>query len=99
LAPEIAARYPADIVDTVTQDARYAPYVARQADEVERLRRDEAILLSPALDYAAVPGLSAEMIERLSRARPVSLGAAARVQGVTPAALSAVLLHARRRAA
>ena len=63
------------------------------------MRVDEAINLSEFLDYATIPGLSAEMIERLSRAMPPSLGAAARVQGVTPAALSAILLHVRRRAA
>jgi len=99
VAPEIAASYPASVIDTVTQDARYAPYLTRQAEEVARMRMDETISLSEHLDYASVPGLSAEMIERLSRATPPSLGAAARVQGVTPAALSAILLHVRRRAA
>jgi tRNA uridine 5-carboxymethylaminomethyl modification enzyme len=51
------------------------------------------------LAFASIPGLSAEMVDRLSRARPTTLAAAARVRGVTPAALSAVLLHARKLAA
>ncbi|SEN54461.1 tRNA uridine 5-carboxymethylaminomethyl modification enzyme [Sphingomonas gellani] len=99
LSPDIARRYSRDIVDTVTQDARYAPYLLRQAEEVERLRQDEALMLPAGLDYGRIPGLSAEMIERLGRAGPPSLGAASRVQGVTPAALSAILLHVRRKAA
>ncbi|MBB5713494.1 tRNA uridine-5-carboxymethylaminomethyl(34) synthesis enzyme MnmG [Sphingomonas aerophila] len=99
VAPELARSYPAAVVDTVIQDARYAPYLTRQAEEVARMRVDEAISLSEHLDYANIPGLSAEMIERLCRAAPPSLGAAARVQGITPAALSAILLHVRRRAA
>lgn len=83
----------------VAEDARYAPYLERQAAEVDALRRDDGLRLDPAMDYAAVPGLSAEMVERLSRASPETLGAAGRVRGVTPAALSAILLHTRKRAA
>lgn len=89
---------PAVIAETL-EDARYAPYVERQADEVARLRADEAIMLPSDLAYATVPGLSQEMIDRLSLARPASLAAASRIRGITPAALSAVLLHARKRAA
>ena len=99
LAPELVQDYTAEIVDTATQDARYAPYVARQAEEIARLRRDEAFMLPLDLDYRNIQGLSQEMVERLNHARPSSLGAAGRVQGVTPAALSAILLHTRKRAA
>lgn len=87
------------VMAELVQDARYAPYLERQADEVEKLRSDEDIPISPLLDYAAVPGLSNEMIARLSTSRPPSLAAASRIRGVTPAALSAILLHDRRRAA
>ena len=90
---------PAVIVDEVIEDARYAPYIERQAEEVARMRREEAVPLAAELDYAAIPGLSNEMIDRLGKARPASLGAAARVRGVTPAALSAIYLYAQRRAA
>ncbi len=81
------------------EDARYAPYLERQEAEVTALRNHDAVSLPPSLDYSAVPGLSNEMVERLSAARPETLGAAARLRGITPAALSAILLQARRRAA
>lgn len=98
-APSIGSLGDAAIVAEVIEDARYAPYLERQAEEVERMRRDEAIPLAATLDYASIPGLSHEMVDRLERARPMSLGAAARVRGVTPAALSAIYLFAQRRAA
>lgn len=85
------------IVAEIAEDARYAPYLARQADEIALLRREEAKPLPP-IDYASVPGLSCEMVERLSTAAPGTLAAAGRVRGVTPAALSAILLHSRRSA-
>lgn len=88
-----------DVIAEVLEDARYAPYLERQAAEVARLRSEEEVLLPAALAFCDVPGLSTEMVDRLSIARPRSLAAAARVRGVTPAALSAVLLHARRLAA
>ena len=97
-APELGACRLA-LVEEAIQDRRYAPYVARQQREIDALRADEKVRLPAGLDYAALPGLSNEMVERLSRARPATLGAAARVRGVTPAALAAILVHARRRAA
>jgi tRNA uridine 5-carboxymethylaminomethyl modification enzyme len=78
------------------EDARYAPYLERQAAEVAQLRANDNVRLRSDLDFAAIPGLSNEMVERLSAARPETLGAASRIRGVTPAALSAILLHARR---
>jgi tRNA uridine 5-carboxymethylaminomethyl modification enzyme len=87
------------LLDSLAVDANYAAYIARQDSEVAALRRDEALLLPPALDFATVPGLSTEMIERLSRARPATLGAASRVPGITPAALVALLPYTTRRAA
>ena len=83
----------------LTEDARYAPYCARQDEEVAKLKDADRILLSDEINFAEVPGLSTEMIERLQTVRPPSLGAAGRIRGVTPAALTAVLLHVRRRAA
>ncbi|MGL4541588.1 MAG: tRNA uridine-5-carboxymethylaminomethyl(34) synthesis enzyme MnmG, partial [Polymorphobacter sp.] len=67
-------------------------------DDVESFRRDESLNLPADLRYDAIAGLSGEMVERLSRARPATIGAAARVSGVTPGALSALLVHARRAA-
>ena len=80
-------------------DARYAPYVERQEAEVSELRASERVTLGPALDFATIPGLSTEMVERLGAARPATLAAAGRIRGITPAALTAILLHASRRAA
>ncbi|GAM00989.1 tRNA uridine 5-carboxymethylaminomethyl modification enzyme MnmG [Sphingomonas parapaucimobilis NBRC 15100] len=99
VAPDAAEGCDPAVVAETLEDARYAPYVERQAEEVARLRADEQILLSPALDYAAIPGLSQEMIDRLSLSRPATLAAASRIRGITPAALSAVLLYARKVAA
>ncbi|MDP1027812.1 tRNA uridine-5-carboxymethylaminomethyl(34) synthesis enzyme MnmG [Sphingomonas sp. KR1UV-12] len=99
LAPDAATGFDMAVVAEVIQDARYAPYLERQAEEVARLRAEEELLLAEDIDYAAIPGLSNEMVARLSASRPRSLAAAARVRGVTPAALSAVLLHSRKLAA
>ena len=96
--PELAS-VPDALFESLAVDANYAAYVARQEAEVAALRRDEALTLSPDLDFAAIPGLSTEMIERLSRARPTTIGAAGRVPGITPAALVALLPFAGRRAA
>jgi tRNA uridine 5-carboxymethylaminomethyl modification enzyme len=98
LAPELSA-YSAARLEEAIQDHRYAPYVARQHSEIVRLRNDEAVILPAGLDYRRVAGLSNEMVDRLSAARPSTLGAAARIRGVTPAALAAILVHARRKAA
>ncbi len=89
----------ADLAEEVAEDAAYAPYLARQDSELRELRAGEALPLGDGFPYGAVPGLSNEMVERLASARPATLAAAGRVPGVTPAALSALLVHARRRAA
>jgi tRNA uridine 5-carboxymethylaminomethyl modification enzyme len=90
---------PAVLLEQAVQDHRYAPYVARQQQEVDRVAGDSKIKIPPTLDYAAVPGLSNEMVERLSKARPATLGEAGRVRGVTPAALAAILVATSRKAA
>jgi len=98
LCPELGALDPDVVLEALT-DAQYAPYLERQDREIARIRRDEAIALGDAIDYRRVPGLSNEMVERLAAAHPASLAAAARVPGVTPAALAAILVHSRQRAA
>jgi tRNA uridine 5-carboxymethylaminomethyl modification enzyme len=98
LAP-LLAEYSVKLLDEAIQDHRYAPYVARQQNEIARLRGDEAVRLPVDLDYSGIAGLSNEMVERLLAARPATLGAASRIRGITPAALAAILVHARRKAA
>ena len=80
-------------------DALYAPYVERQQREWEVVRRDSRVWIPAELDYAAIPGLSNEMVERLRASRPETLDQASRLPGVTPAALSALYVAASRRAA
>lgn len=89
---------PADLVREVEEDARYAPYLARQAKEIEQLRHDERIEIPVGDRLLGVPGLSNEMRDRLMTAAPGTVGEASRVPGVTPAAVSALWLHARRNA-
>jgi tRNA uridine 5-carboxymethylaminomethyl modification enzyme len=93
------SNFPAALVDEAIEDHRYAPYLQRQDAEVTRLRGDEAVRIPADLNYAHVAGLSTEMTERLSLARPATLGAARRIRGVTPAALAAILVHARKKVA
>ena len=80
-------------------DAMYAPYVARQDREWAALHRDRKIVIPPALDFGAVPGLSTESIERLRKARPETIDQASRIAGITPAALAALHFASVRRAA
>ncbi len=89
----------ADLAEEMTEDAAYAPYLARQEAELRQLRASDTIPLGDDFPYAEVPGLSREMIERLERARPDTLAAAGRVAGITPAALASLLVQARRRVA
>ena len=81
----------------VDVQAKYTGYIERQADEIERQRRNEETSLPADLDYAEVRGLSNEVRQRLLEHRPVTLGQAARVPGVTPAAVSLLLIHLKRR--
>lgn len=90
---------PRSLLEEAIQDHRYAPYLERQQGEVARLRADEAVRIPATLDYSHVAGLSNEMVERLATARPATIGAAARIRGITPAALAAILVHTRRKAA
>ena len=83
----------------VAEDLHYAPYVARHEAELRELRANEKIALRPDFPFHEVPGLSNEMVERLSRTRPQSLAQAGRVPGITPAALAALLVHARKHVA
>jgi tRNA uridine 5-carboxymethylaminomethyl modification enzyme len=89
----------ARILGEAIEDHRYAPYVERQRAEIARMRADESVRIPADLDYDMVAGLSREMAERLKLARPSTLGAAARIRGITPAALAAILVHSRRKAA
>ena len=85
------------LIAEMIEDAAYAPYLARQDAELRDLRASEALQLGPDFPFGEVPGLSNEMLERLNSAKPANLAAAGRIPGITPAALSALLVHAKRR--
>ncbi|RRQ51292.1 tRNA uridine-5-carboxymethylaminomethyl(34) synthesis enzyme MnmG [Sphingorhabdus wooponensis] len=88
--------WPLDLLMELEQDGRYAPYLARQDAEINDMAANEQIQLSPLMDYSAISGLSHEMVERLAASRPENLAAASRIRGITPAALAAILVHAKR---
>jgi tRNA uridine 5-carboxymethylaminomethyl modification enzyme len=80
-------------------DVLYAPYVARQEREWETVQRDSRVWIPAGLSYERIPGLSNEMVERLSSSRPETLDQASRIPGITPAALSALFVAVTRRVA
>ena len=84
------------VMDQVEIRTKYAGYIRRQQDEVDRQRRYEDLALNADLDYGTVAGLSHEVRQKLAEARPATLGQAARVPGVTPAAVSVLLVHIKR---
>ena len=95
--PEIAD-IPESVLAELAVDARYEPYVARQSEDIEGLRRNEQIRIPPDFMYQSLPGLSVELQQKLDRNRPVNLAQAARIDGMTPAALLLLLAHIKKAA-
>ena len=87
--PEYAKEY-------LETEALYAGYIDRQAKDIAAFRRDEGLRLPESLDYAGIGGLSNEVRSKLEAVRPATLGQAARIEGVTPGALTAVLAYVRK---
>jgi tRNA uridine 5-carboxymethylaminomethyl modification enzyme len=87
----------ADLRREHEEDVRYAPYLARQAAEIARMKHDDRVAIASDTQLDRIAGLSNEMRERLRAARPQTLGEASRVRGVTPAALTALWLDAKAR--
>ena len=85
-----------DIARQLEIEARYRGYIRRQDADIRAFRRDESLALPAGLDFDSIPGLSAEVRLKLARARPATIGAAARLSGVTPAALTILLGQVRR---
>ncbi|WP_207455711.1 tRNA uridine-5-carboxymethylaminomethyl(34) synthesis enzyme MnmG [Azospirillum sp. SYSU D00513] len=96
LWPELA-EIPADVAEQVEIDGKYSGYLDRQEADIRAFRKDEALALPDDLDPDAIGSLSAEIRQKLRQSRPATLGAAARIPGMTPAALVALLRHVRRR--
>jgi tRNA uridine 5-carboxymethylaminomethyl modification enzyme len=87
----------AEVAEQVEIQAKYAGYIDRQQEEVDRMRRYENTALSGDFDYAAVDGLSHEVRHKLQAACPATLAQAGRIPGVTPAAISLLLIHLKKR--
>jgi tRNA uridine 5-carboxymethylaminomethyl modification enzyme len=89
------ADLPPRVLAQLRADAHYEGYLQRQSADIRSFRREESLQLG-GLDYADICGLSAELQQKLSAQRPESLGAASRIQGMTPAALATILASARK---
>ncbi len=87
------------VAEQVEVQTKYAGYIERQQRDIERQRLNEETRLPPAFDYARVTGLSHEVRQKLDASRPITLGQAARLPGITPAAISLLLIHLKRSAA
>jgi tRNA uridine 5-carboxymethylaminomethyl modification enzyme len=90
------ARLATQVALQVEVQSKYAGYIDRQQQEIDRHRRHEETRLPPDIDYALVAGLSNEARQRLAEARPDTLGQASRLPGITPAAISLLLVHLKR---
>src|SRR5690606_5184679 len=98
-APDADERLVEQVTQQLEVQAKYTGYIDRQQDEVERHRRHETTRLPDDLDYVQVRGLSTEVRQRLNEVRPATVGQASRVPGVTPAAISLLLVHLKRHSA
>jgi tRNA uridine 5-carboxymethylaminomethyl modification enzyme len=92
-----AAEAGSAVAEQVEISAKYAGYIERQRDEVERQLSQERLRLPADLDYSIVRGLSREVTQKLNQHRPETIGQASRIQGVTPAAVSLLLVYLKRR--
>ncbi len=88
-----------DLLRQVDTEIKYAGYIKRQTAEIAKIRRHEAMTLPEDLDYASISGLSNELRSKLTAARPATIAKASRIPGITPAALSLLLVHARKTSA
>jgi tRNA uridine 5-carboxymethylaminomethyl modification enzyme len=96
LVAELGAPLASAVIEQVEIATKYAGYIDKQIDEVERAAAYEHLALPDGLDYAQVTALSHEVRQKLSRHRPATLGQASRISGVTPAAISLLLVHLKK---
>ena len=87
---------PADVYEQIEIEARYAGYIKRQLADIEVFKKDEKLRLRDDIDYSKIGGLSREMVAKLSKVKPATVGEASRIPGVTPAAITAVLGYVKR---
>ncbi len=94
IGPGLTAKRAAEQVEIQT---KYAGYIERQQVEIDKQQRQQATKLPDDIDYANIPSLSAEVVQKLNDVKPTSIGQAARISGVTPAAISLLLVHLKKR--
>ncbi len=87
---------PDDIYEAIEIEAKYAGYLKRQQADIDVFQKDEKLKIKEDIDYALIGGLSREMVQKLSKVRPATIGEASRIPGVTPAAVTAVLSYVKR---
>ena len=97
LAAELGSALAASVIEQVEISIKYAGYIEKQRDEVDRSTRSESLRLPKGFDYNQVPALSFEVRQKLNQHQPQTLGQAARVSGVTPAAISLLLIHLKKK--
>ena len=96
ISPETLGELWVPVVEQIEIAAKYSGYIERQQDEVERAAHYENLKLPPDFDYMQVPALSIEVRQKLNQHRPETLGLASRISGVTPAAISLLLVHLKK---
>jgi len=94
---EDLSKFSEDILEEVEIEIKYSGYLEKQLREVEKFKKWESMLIPEDIDYYAIPGLSNEIREKLSKFRPISIGQALRIPGVTPAAISAIQVYLKKR--
>jgi len=87
----------ADVAEQVEIDAKYAGYIDRQQNDIDKIRRQENTVIPADFDYTVVSGLSNEVKQKLSEARPETLARASRIPGITPAAISLLLIYLKKK--
>ena len=88
--------YSPDVYEEVEIEAKYSGYIKRQLADIEVFNKDEKLKIRDDINYAEIGGLSNEMVAKLSRVRPATIGEASRISGVTPAAIMAILGHLKK---
>ena len=84
------------MAEQVEIEIKYEGYIRRQEDQVDQMKRFENMRLSPDMEYKNIPGISTEVKEKLDRVKPLSIGQATRISGITPAAISILMVYLRR---
>jgi tRNA uridine 5-carboxymethylaminomethyl modification enzyme len=93
---EIAKDFKEDVIFTAEVEIKYAPYIERNLKEIEEFKNLEKIKIPENIDYRKIPGLSLEIIEKLSKIKPLNLGQASRIPGITPSAISILLVYLKK---